>query len=80
MAAIVAVGLAAYRRWRRAQEVSGGATTTGEADVGKPPSAVTQAMLDAAGGDAKNWIHSNGSYEQTRYYPGAQINATTSAS
>jgi len=25
-------------------------------------------------GDAKNWIHSNGSYEQTRYYPGAQIN------
>ena len=32
-------------------------------------------MLDAAGGDAKNWIHSNGSYEQTRYYPGTQINA-----
>ena len=36
---------------------------------------VSQAMLDAAGSDAKNWLHSNGSYEQTRYYPGTQINA-----
>jgi len=57
-----------------AQEVTGGATTSAKA-MTKPPAAVTQAMLNAAGGDAKNWIHSNGSYEQTRYYPGAQINA-----
>ena len=32
-------------------------------------------MLQKAAADPKNWIHSNGSYEQTRYYPGAQINA-----
>src|SRR5438046_2602275 len=61
-----------------AQEVSGSATTTAS-----PMSAnlvpVTQPMLDAAGGDAKNWIHSNGSYDQTRYYPGSQINATNVA-
>jgi len=27
-------------------------------------------MLDDAGSDSKNWLHSNGSYEQTRYYTG----------
>jgi alcohol dehydrogenase (cytochrome c) len=57
------------------QEISGGTTTTAKT-MAKAPSAVTQAMLNAAGGDAKNWIHSNGSYDQTRYYPGAQINAS----
>ena len=36
---------------------------------------VSQAALDGAASDAKNWIHPNGSYDQTRYYPGAQINA-----
>ncbi|TMG93307.1 MAG: quinonprotein alcohol dehydrogenase, partial [Betaproteobacteria bacterium] len=57
-----------------AQEVTGSATTTT-----RPMSAslanVTQAMLDGAGSDSKNWLHSNGSYEQTRYYAGKQINA-----
>src|SRR5436305_7724806 len=57
-----------------AQEVSGAATTTTKA-MSKAPTAISQQMLDAAGGDAKNWIHANGSYDQTRYYPGAQINA-----
>jgi PQQ-dependent dehydrogenase (methanol/ethanol family) len=57
-----------------AQEVTGAATTTAKA-MTKAPAAVTQAMLSAAGGDAKNWIHSNGSYEQTRFYPGKAINA-----
>jgi alcohol dehydrogenase (cytochrome c) len=57
-----------------AQEVTGSATTTA-----RPMSAnlasVTQAMLDGAGRDSKNWLHANGSYEQTRYYAGNQINA-----
>jgi PQQ-dependent dehydrogenase (methanol/ethanol family) len=57
-----------------AQEVSGDATTTAKA-MTKAPSAITQAMLDGASAGANNWIHSNGSYEQTRYYPGKQINA-----
>lgn len=57
-----------------AQEISGGTTTTAK-PMAKAPSAVTQTMLNAAAGDAKNWIHPNGSYDQTRYYPGAQINA-----
>ncbi len=37
---------------------------------------VDQFMLDRAGGDASNWLHTNGNYEQTRYYPATQINTT----
>ncbi len=35
---------------------------------------VSQSMLDGAAKDSKNWLHPNGSYEQTRYYPASQIN------
>ncbi len=35
---------------------------------------VTQDMLTHAGGDGNNFLHSNGNYAQTRYYPGSQIN------
>ena len=59
----------------QAQEVSGAATT-----VAKPMSgnlvSITGDMLQKAAGDPKNWIHSNGNYDNTRYYPGAQINTT----
>ena len=37
---------------------------------------VSQSMLDSAAKDSKNWLHANGSYEQTRYHPAAQINAS----
>lgn len=55
-----------------AQEVTCGATKKA-ADVPKPI-AVSQQMLSGAERDAKNWLHSNGSYTQTRYHPSAQIN------
>ncbi len=35
---------------------------------------VTQDMLDHAYGDANNFLHTNGNYHQTRYYPARQIN------
>ena len=57
-----------------AQEVSGGATTTAK-PMSKNLVPITQPMLNAAASDPKNWIHSNGSYEQTRYYVGNQINS-----
>ena len=38
--------------------------------------AVTQDMLSRAGGDANNFLHTNGNYEQTRYYPASQINTS----
>jgi PQQ-dependent dehydrogenase (methanol/ethanol family) len=36
---------------------------------------VTQDMLNRAAGDGNNFLHTNGNYDQTRYYPGRQINA-----
>jgi PQQ-dependent dehydrogenase (methanol/ethanol family) len=36
---------------------------------------VTQSMLNSAAKDGKNWLHPNGSYDQTRHSPAAQINA-----
>ena len=58
-----------------AQEISGGATTTASPMSSKLVP-VSQSMLDAAAGDGKNWLHANGSYDQTRYYPANQINAS----
>ena len=57
-----------------AQEISGGATVSAKPMSTKLES-ITAPMLKAAAADPRNWIHSNGSYEQTRYYLGAQINA-----
>ena len=66
------------RRWRArrccaggvatAQEISGGATTTAMAMPSSPN--VTQQALDGAARDRKNWIHPNGDYTNSRYYPG----------
>ncbi len=36
---------------------------------------VSQSMLTGAGGQKENWLHTNGDYAQTRFYPGTQINA-----
>ncbi len=53
----------------KAQEVIGG---TMYGDMG----AVSQDMLNRAGSDGNNFLHTNGNYEQTRYYPARQINAS----
>src|SRR5260221_9763035 len=58
----------------QAQEVKGGATTTA-APMSPSLAPVTQAMLDASAGDGVNHLHPNSNYEQTRYYPAAQITA-----
>jgi PQQ-dependent dehydrogenase (methanol/ethanol family) len=68
-AALAAAGLV----HAQGQEISGGATTTSKPMSGNLTS-ISQQALSAAASDSKNWIHSNGSYEQTRYYPGNQIN------
>ena len=69
--------LAAATSASMAQEIQGGAAATG-APVPKSIS-VSQGKLDAAGKDGANFLHSNMSYEQTRYYPAAQINSTNVA-
>ena len=35
---------------------------------------VSQDQLTKADSDSRNWLHTQGNYAQTRYYPGAQIN------
>ncbi len=37
---------------------------------------VTQDMLSRAAGDGNNFLHTNGNYSQTRYYPNRQINTS----
>ena len=63
--------IASSASWAQS-EISGAAAPTG-APVPKNIS-VSQGRLDAAAKDGTNFLHSNGSYEQTRYYPAAQIN------
>src|SRR5919201_723722 len=61
-----------------AQETPGAKPATTGSAVPKQVS-VSQEQLVKAGGDARNWLHTQGNYSQTRYYPGAQINATNVA-
>jgi alcohol dehydrogenase (cytochrome c) len=39
-----------------------------------PAPSVTQDQLNAAASDENNFLHTNGNYDQTRYFPGKQIN------
>ncbi|HVE09583.1 MAG TPA: PQQ-dependent dehydrogenase, methanol/ethanol family [Paraburkholderia sp.] len=61
-----------------ADEVQGGATTSA-APMPTRLQSVTQQQLDSAAGNASDWLHSNGSYAQTRFYPGTQINRSNVA-
>src|SRR3954447_2277460 len=68
-----AVALALGAIGAAAQE-TGTATTSAKPMSGNLTS-ISDAMLQNAAGDPKNWIHPNGNYANTRYYPGAQITA-----
>jgi len=54
-----------------AQETSGGG---GMAGGSTQVTSVTQAMLNNAAKDSKNFLHTNGNYDQTRFYPAGEIN------
>jgi alcohol dehydrogenase (cytochrome c) len=41
-----------------------------------PVTPVSQEQLTAAASDVNNFIHTNGNYDQTRYYPAKQINTS----
>ena len=43
---------------------------------GAPATPVSQEQLNAAAGDENNFLHTNGNYAQTRYFPGKQINTS----
>jgi alcohol dehydrogenase (cytochrome c) len=69
VALLVAAGTATAQQeiQDRMQRTSGGA-------VPKAVS-VSAAQLAGADGQSVNWLHTNGGYAQSRYYPGRQINA-----
>ena len=66
--ALAAVSFGVYAQ----TEVQGGAATSGSA-VPKSVN-VSQSQLDATERNGANFLHSNMSYAQTRFYPAAQIN------
>src|SRR5579859_7495570 len=70
LAALFAAGSFTYAM---AAEIEGGATTTSKTMSSKL-GAVTQKRLNNAHSDKANWLHVNGGYNQTRFYPGSQIN------
>ena len=55
-----------------AQEVKQDAATTTSKPAAVTP--VSQAMLDKAAGDSANFLHTNGDYNQQRFYAAKQIN------
>src|SRR5664279_3143982 len=58
-----------------AQEIQGQkGLSGGSAAIAKGVN-VTQAQLNGADKQSADWLHTNGGYEQTRFYPGKQINA-----
>ncbi len=68
MFAVGSVGLV------HAAEIEGGATTSSK-PMSSKLGAVTQQRLNGAHGEKDNWLHVNGGYAQTRFYPGTQIDA-----
>src|SRR3954454_22474319 len=68
-----AVALALGAIGAAAQET--GTATTNAKPMSSNLTSISDAMLQNAAGDPKNWIHPNGNYANTRYYPGAQITA-----
>src|SRR4249919_3348648 len=68
-AAIVCCGMSAAS----AQEIE---QSTGKAATSAPATPVTQEQLSAAASDANNFLHTNGNYDQTRYFPGKQIDTS----
>jgi alcohol dehydrogenase (cytochrome c) len=68
-AAIVCCAVSAASAQEIEQSTVKGVTTA-------PATAVTQEQLSAAASDANNFLHTNGNYDQTRYFPGKQIDTS----
>jgi alcohol dehydrogenase (cytochrome c) len=68
-AAIVCCAASAASAQEIEQSTTKGATSA-------PATTVTQEQLSAAASDANNFLHTNGNYDQTRYFPGKQIDTS----
>lgn len=68
MVALCAIGTA------HGQEIEGQKGKAGEPAASIKPVNVSQTQLDNADQQGNDWLHTNGGYAQTRFYPGKQIN------
>ncbi len=68
-----AIGVATLLMCTATQNVIAGEEVTGGTLFGNMQT-VTQDLLDNAAGDSNNFLHTNGNYNQTRFYPAEQIN------
>jgi glucose dehydrogenase len=59
--------------------LAGAASPAWSAEAGAPATSVSQDQLNAAASDEKNFLHTNGNYNQTRFFPGKQINTSNVA-
>ncbi len=53
-----------------------GSNTAWSQTKAAPATPVTQDQLNAAASDMNNFLHTNGNYAQTRYFPGKEINTS----
>ncbi len=73
LACVLGLGLVGMTpAWAGAETETSATTTTKDA----PTPEVTQDQLSGAAQDDKNFLHTNGNYDQTRYYPGKQIDTS----
>ena len=70
LAAALACALSPAAGAQEIEQKSGAAATSA------PATAVTQDLLSGAAKDTNNFLHTNGNYDQTRYFPGKQIDTS----
>jgi alcohol dehydrogenase (cytochrome c) len=76
--ALGAFGIVTSHEARAAEEIQN-ANTTQASPVPSSLRPISQQQLDGAAGDSASWLHSNGSYAETRYAPATQINTSNVA-
>ena len=72
----VAVASFAFTGVVSAEEIQGQKGMSGGATALAKGINVSQSQLDKAGNQGNDWLHTNGNYDQTRFYPGKQINTS----
>lgn len=72
----VAVASFAFTGIASAEEIQGQKGMSGGATALAKGINVSQSQLDKAGNQGNDWLHTNGNYDQTRFYPGKQINTS----
>jgi len=73
----MALSLGAVAESALAEEIQGQKGRGNGPEVSAKSINVTQSQLTGAGRQAENWLHTNGDYAQTRFFPGSKVNVNT---